>query len=373
MDHGSIQAAVSIALNNREPGRGRDADTCKVFSGIFSIIVQGLLFLVCSCSLLLKWRFERYRRTLKIFLLDTSKQIVGAGYLHMLNMVFASLQNHGEDQCAQYWMNLMLDCTLGLVVVWITLRCSEFLCDFSSGYYSVADGIDWENNPNYTRWACQIVGYLCIITVKKTLIYILLWVSNPAALDMAIAATHWIRKGNIRLLYVMIFSPLVMDTFSFWVQDWFLKFQFHHSEMSDGGSTEREVSLPFSGSWPLVPFEGSETASIRSASWPMPLSNIPSLEAAREVTRSPWQCSSTACVGTIQGPVTADMNAPPESTALDVQKSRHEADMRGPCECTASDIQKPVRNGNTNGHSEDEECRPCPVAEISRTSMSESC
>merc|ERR1719387_1195839 len=129
---------------------------CNILSDTFGFIVQGLLFGVCVGSLLLKWYMEVPRRKFKIFLLDSSKQIVGAGVIHVLNMAcamwFTELSAGGEeaDECAWYWVNIMIDTTFGCIVCWALLKLSELLFGYDSGHYGkgAATGIDWEANPD---------------------------------------------------------------------------------------------------------------------------------------------------------------------------------------------------------------------------------
>merc|ERR1719408_1238675 len=102
---------------------------CQVLADTFGFIVQGLLFAVCVSSLLFKWYMETPRRLFKIFLLDSSKQIVGAGVIHCLNMLcamlFSTFEGAMADECAWYWINIMIDTTLGCVICWGFLKLTE--------------------------------------------------------------------------------------------------------------------------------------------------------------------------------------------------------------------------------------------------------
>lgn len=180
-------------------------------------------------SLVLKWWLEVPRRRFKTFLLDTSKQIFGSGWLHCLNMIFAITAHNlvSADECAWYWINLMVDCSLGLVIVYSLLSTSEKLFGYESGLYSISkDDQHWEENVDFTRWAAQILGYLLILTVKKLSVTLLLLVLLPYSASLAETCTHWVSNPRIRLFWVMVLTPLVMDTFSYWVSDNFLKY--HH-------------------------------------------------------------------------------------------------------------------------------------------------
>jgi len=205
--------------------------SCQVLGDFFGLIVQGLLFGVCVCSLLLKWRLEEPRRTLKVFLLDSSKQIVGAGAIHVMNMgcaiVFSAHEEATADECAWYWVNIMLDTTFGVVVCWGLLKLTEKVLGYDSGHYGkkAETGINWEDNPDYMKWLSQITVWCVIVSVMKLIVVILMWIGASFWERVAILCTHWIHDRQLRLVFVMIVTPTLMNMFQFWVTDSFLKHQ----------------------------------------------------------------------------------------------------------------------------------------------------
>merc|ERR1719386_60136 len=96
----------------------------------------------------LLFKFSRDKvRTFKEFSLDSSKQIFGAGWIHVLNLAFAEkLEENMDtgDQCEWYWVNIMVDTTLGVLVEYGLLhlinggidQClPDQAADFESGAY----------------------------------------------------------------------------------------------------------------------------------------------------------------------------------------------------------------------------------------------
>jgi len=59
-----------------------------------------------------------------VFCLDSSKQIAGAGWIHVANMfcamILGKVAKRG-DQCEWYWIEIMLDTTLGVAVEYYLL------------------------------------------------------------------------------------------------------------------------------------------------------------------------------------------------------------------------------------------------------------
>lgn len=204
---------------------------CKILEGWFGYFIQGILFSVCVGTLVLKWYNEVPRRRFKIFLLDSSKQIVGAGVIHVLNMicaiVFASFESALADECAWYWVNIMIDTTFGIVVCWALLKLSEWLFGYDSGHYGkgAQTGIDWEQNPDYGKWGKQIAVWCCIVSLMKGVVVIIMFAATDFWEWFSITCTHWIKDKYWRLVFVMIVTPTCMNIFQFWVTDSFLKWK----------------------------------------------------------------------------------------------------------------------------------------------------
>lgn len=204
---------------------------CQVLGGFFGYVVQGLLFLLCMSVLLVKWRMEVPRRTLVVFFLDSSKQLVGAGVIHILNMVCAmvfSAQEHATaDECAWYWVNIMIDTTLGVLVCYWLLKATERILGYESGNYGkdARTGIDWENDPDWWTWGKQIGVWCCIVCCMKGFVVVLMWAFHSFWEWLAMVCTHWITNRRWRLIFVMIVTPTAMNAFQFWVQDTFLKYK----------------------------------------------------------------------------------------------------------------------------------------------------
>jgi hypothetical protein len=205
-------------------------ESCQVLPGFTGVAVQGLLFSICVGSLLLKWWWERPRRTLQVFFLDSSKQFVGAGVIHCLNMVcamvFSQMKANVADECAWYWVNIMIDTTFGVLVCWVFLKFTERLFGYDSGYYGkeASTGINWEANPDYSKWGSQIMVWSVIVSLMKVIVVAVMYAFAPMWQRISITCTHWIQNRTERLVFVMILTPTFMNMFQFWVTDSFLKY-----------------------------------------------------------------------------------------------------------------------------------------------------
>lgn len=234
--HSGMASALAVGTA-REPEGGRemvlpegDHGNCQVLGDVFGLLVQGLLFAVVMASMLLKWRLEQPRRQFRIFALDSSKQVVGAGAIHVMNLLCAMTFARGKepvaDECAWYWVNIMIDTTLGVLICYGFLKVTETVFGYDSGHYGkkAETGIDWQSNPDYRKWAQQIGVWCIIVSLMKLVVVILMLLFASFWERVSVGATHWIRDRQLRLIFVMIVTPTLMNMFQFWVTDSFLKY-----------------------------------------------------------------------------------------------------------------------------------------------------
>lgn len=216
-------------------------ESCEVLGDVFSYVVQGSLCVIVVSTCLIKWRMETPRREFKVLLLDSSKQMVGSGMSHCMNivtsMLFAMTQDEKGDECGWYWVNLVLDTTFGLFVCYWLLRLTESVFGYDSGHYGVKGAetfYDGQQHPDYGKWAqqilawCAIVGCMKLVTVGILFAYPVPWVWLGAKATTWITNTHW------RLLFVMVFTPTVMNIFQFCVADTFLKSNVEPNRKEEG-------------------------------------------------------------------------------------------------------------------------------------------
>lgn len=202
-----------------------------ILAGDQGKIVQGVLFLFCCASLIFKYWKNHGGRTLWEFGLDSSKQLCGAGWIHFMNIVFAEkLEDKFKtagDECDWYWVNIVIDTTLGTCVTYtLLLGFTHFIksalpaekaAEFESGKYKNQDGtIHW---PAYFK---QIVVWLCIVSLMKASMVCLMILGHGVLLDLAQLVLGPVEREDsftLKLLAVMVVTPTVMNSLQFWVTD----------------------------------------------------------------------------------------------------------------------------------------------------------
>jgi len=189
---------------------------CELMGAVGILLQIGLAFASLSTLLFKRYR-ERPRRAWKIWAFDAIKQACSQGLLHILNVL---LSLTFADPCVQYFLNLIFDTTIGVLIlsglVWFTKRVIKRL-----RLNSMTFG-EYGHPPKVVRFLKQLALFLVLSAIMKVIIYALLLIPF-----FAIIATWMLSplKGKpvIELLVVMVFTPLIMNTFQFWVVDQVIK------------------------------------------------------------------------------------------------------------------------------------------------------
>lgn len=104
------------------------SSTCSM-TGLLGIIIQ-LALGVLSFSVLIIKRFrESPRRPWKIWLFDTSKQLISQLMAHFINLTISlalSYNDDSADECLWYLTTNILDNTLGVLICIYSLRVIEW-------------------------------------------------------------------------------------------------------------------------------------------------------------------------------------------------------------------------------------------------------
>lgn len=195
------------------------------------LLYNVVLFAFVVIGLIVKKMREKSSRTWKEFILDSSKQMVGASWLHVLNIVFSFALHHlGGDECSWYWIHITVDTTLGVLVnyqlhyliyrVIVPKYCSPTMAaDFKSGDYGLLAGkVQW---GKYFR---QLFVWLFIVSVMKCTMVLIMLVGHVPLIAIATWVLSPFRKNaELKLMIVMVITPLIMNMVQFWITDSFTK------------------------------------------------------------------------------------------------------------------------------------------------------
>jgi hypothetical protein len=174
---------------------------------------------------------EKSSRTWFEFFLDSSKQMAGASWLHVLNIVFSIiLDSLGGDQCTWYWINITIDTTLGVFINYNLHRliykiivpnlCSpQMASNFKSGEYGLSSGkIHWG------KYFQQLFIWIFIVSVMKCTMVVIMLLANVPLVELAsFILSPFKTNPELKLIIVMVLTPLVMNMVQFWITDTFTK------------------------------------------------------------------------------------------------------------------------------------------------------
>lgn len=223
--------STTAGPNHLTPSTPTHASTCTLLPGLFGVLVQCALLFVSITVLVVKKLQERSDRSWRVFLLDSSKQLFGAGFIHLLNMLTSTLlgDNLQGDPCDWYWMSIMVDTTLGVFLEYLWLlvltQVLERVLDESDmedlrfGEYSGDDGKIYLDT-----YAKQLgLWFCCIIGMKIVVILLLVLFQTPLLTLSSILLLLFSWSAHVKLIFVMVVTPCFMNAFQFWVTDNFIQ------------------------------------------------------------------------------------------------------------------------------------------------------
>ncbi|KAJ4924917.1 hypothetical protein JOQ06_003865 [Pogonophryne albipinna] len=181
----------------------------------FGVLIQGLLAIVAFSTLMLK-RFREpsgIRRPWRIWFYDTSKQAIGALFIHFANVFLSTLTE--EDPCSLYLMNFLLDATLGMLFLWLAVKLVSKLVEVKQ--WTLLMFGEYGDPPQAAAWLGQCGIYLLIMVLEKGVISLVLLVPGWSKLQEVLLG--YIASPQLELVLVMLIVPFIVNSIMFWVVD----------------------------------------------------------------------------------------------------------------------------------------------------------
>ncbi|MEE6481645.1 hypothetical protein FKM82_012925 [Ascaphus truei] len=181
----------------------------------FGVLIQAVLALVAFSTLMLKRCQEpkEERRPWRIWFYDTSKQAIGSLFIHFTNVFLSNLTE--EDPCTLYLMNFLLDATLGMLVIWLSVKIVSSIVEHRQ--YTLLMFGEYGDPPQAAAWLGQCVLYLLIMVIEKTIISLVLLIPGWTKLQEILL--DYIPDPQLELVLVMLVVPFIVNAIMFWVVD----------------------------------------------------------------------------------------------------------------------------------------------------------
>ncbi|BGP22516.1 vacuolar membrane protein [Rhodotorula toruloides] len=213
----SIAAPILEELGNEV-----DLATCRLL-GPFALVIQGIMGAVVILSLLAKRMREKPRRKWKIWLGDVSKQVVGQAFVHSANIAISDLiaLHTSDNPCSLYALNILVDTTLGVLILYYLLRLSTHLMHTTFNQPAYETGF-YGSPFSLSLWGEQAAIYVACLTAMKIVVLVLFW-AFPVLEDVMSWMLGWVTDEEAQVFIVMLVLPLVMNLFQFLMVDSILK------------------------------------------------------------------------------------------------------------------------------------------------------
>ncbi|BGO98207.1 Vacuolar membrane protein [Rhodotorula toruloides ATCC 204091] len=213
----SIAAPILEELGNEV-----DLATCRLL-GPFALVIQGIMGAVVILSLVAKRMREKPRRKWKIWLGDVSKQVVGQAFVHSANIAISDLiaLHTSDNPCSLYALNILVDTTLGVLILYYLLRLSTHLMHTTFNQPAYQTGF-YGSPFSLSLWGEQAAIYVACLTAMKVVVLVLFW-AFPVLEDVMSWMLGWVTDDEAQVFIVMLVLPLVMNLFQFLMVDSILK------------------------------------------------------------------------------------------------------------------------------------------------------
>ncbi|KAJ8006945.1 hypothetical protein DPEC_G00112470 [Dallia pectoralis] len=209
--------AVIVEISNMsdiEKAESHGCDNGSLTDG-FGVLIQGLLGIVAFSTLMLK-RFREpagIRRPWRIWFYDTSKQAIGALFIHFANVFLSNLTK--KDPCSLYLMNFLLDATLGMLVIWAGVEVASRIVEYKS-FTLLTFGV-YGDPPRAAAWLGQCAIYLLIMVLEKGVVSLVLLI--PGWSNLQSVLLDYIPNPQLEVALVMLIVPFIVNSVMFWLVD----------------------------------------------------------------------------------------------------------------------------------------------------------
>lgn len=261
---------------------------CKLISGGFALAIQGCCGLLGVAMLVLKRAYEQPQRPWITFGLDVSKQGFGGVAVHFANIGVSILlpllkgnKNGVNDECAMYFLNFFIDCTIGVGVVYVLQQSIKMVFKESRFFKTIGDygklqtptmelpndlrgtiGLiqrhPSELTPMLGIWVVQLAAFLSCLAANKILVALFIGLNYTVMNTICNTLFAPVQPDpKMELVIVMVCCPGLLTLLQFYLFDHILK------KHPQGESPQGESLLPGRGNV-IGPVDGTPVETTRA-------------------------------------------------------------------------------------------------------------
>lgn len=200
--------------------------------GPLALGIQASMGGLAILSLVVKRSYENPPRPWWIWFFDVSKQVFGALGLHVINLLISITSSHSEvpdssdNPCTWYFLNLVLDTTLGVPILWFFLYIIHMTA-FRVGITGIISG-QYGDPPRWSAFTKQaglyLLGMMCMKSVLYSIEQMLPWLD-----DIGDFLLSWTNKSpELQVVFVMLIFPVIMNTLQYYLIDTIIQSPEYH-------------------------------------------------------------------------------------------------------------------------------------------------
>lgn len=209
---------------------------------------QSALSAICLLSLVAKRFADSEQRPWRVWLFDVSKQVVQAAMNHLIIVgllkAFHEPLDVEANLCNWYWVNMLVDSTIGVLVSLVILRAIQ--CGYRMkcvGRPDLARCGDYGDPPDFRVFLRQLGDWLAVSALRRMILAL-----SAASFKQELSASAdwllgWLEPyPRAKFLTAAVFSPLAFGVFALWVTDGFLRADRCSSVLGGDQARERLIS-----------------------------------------------------------------------------------------------------------------------------------
>lgn len=242
-------ASTPIPWSNMTPATNFPIH-CKTgdLTDVFGLVIQLSLGILAFSALLVKWRCEKQpeRRAWHVFVFDSSKQALGTVAVHFFNIFISRIpKGNSNDPCFWYMFNYLLDCTIGLAVMWLGLKGLTYVTAkwlWLRLYINQKNRYEKLTFHSIKVWFVQTLMFVLLTFGEKLLIF------GFSMVIFSIFSFSFLETMQINpefeIALSMLIVPFIINVIWFWIVDNLLM------QMREGDEEPRNL-LPSSSHSPI--------------------------------------------------------------------------------------------------------------------------
>ncbi|ODQ77923.1 hypothetical protein BABINDRAFT_9898 [Babjeviella inositovora NRRL Y-12698] len=248
--------------------------------GPTSLIIQSLMAVASLSTLVIKRQYETPRRPWLIWWFDILKQLCGSCLVHFVNL-FGSVfhdpdtpisvrlvlfegrkkKSRGkpvsgpvagdDDPCDWYFLNTLFDTTVGVFVLYQTLKLIYYLLYRylpQEQHASITSGQYGSPKPRFSWYMKQLSVYCSAVLMTKFSIFSMLLVFPGLIEFFLLWCLWWLDglSGDVRVFFVILVFPMIMNGIGYIIVDNMISSKFYpeeDEERRDGTARETRALL----------------------------------------------------------------------------------------------------------------------------------